>query len=349
MHPSRHRAGRNFRPCSLDVQSVAVETGHHGTHLCSGSSRKQKKIRGRSRIHGKGPAVLRIGLIGTENSHITHFTRFLNVELRHEDARAVGLAGGRSPRNLELSELGGIDLIVEEPSELVDHVDAGIVSTRDGARHLEHSRPLLEAGMPVLVDKPLATSVADATELLDIAERSGAVLLSCSALRFVPEIADFPPTAATGRLRHLHVTGPADPDSEYSGLFFYGIHLVETALEILGNPELPPAGEDGAGLGLHLERHGDTVVASLRITDIQVTLTFLRPTDDGQAPFHVTAAYEKAVIARDLTLGGDYNAPALDEFLTATRTGSTQRTRAQLLAPVAVLAAIAARFEDDAR
>ena len=103
--------------------------------------------------------MLRIGMIGTENSHITHFTRFLNVEQRHPGVRATALVGGRSERNLELAELGEIELIVDEPAELVGQVDAAIVSTRDGAKHLEHARPLLEAGTPVLVDKPLAASV----------------------------------------------------------------------------------------------------------------------------------------------------------------------------------------------
>lgn len=284
--------------------------------------------------------MLRIGLIGTENSHITHFTRFLNVEDRHPGTRAVALVGGRSERNQELAELGSIELIVEEPAELGDQVDAAIVSTRDGAKHLEHARPLLEAGKAVLVDKPLAASVEDAQELLALAERSGAVLLSCSALRFVPEVPLFTPTAETGGLRHLHVIGPADPDSEYSGLFFYGIHHVETALEILGNPTV----ELGA-LEVTAVRRGDTVVALLQIADTQVTLTFITPGEGTRVPFHTTAVYENAVNSHELTLGGDYNAPALAEFLGAIDAGTSSRTPQALLSPVVVLAAITASLE----
>lgn len=284
--------------------------------------------------------MLRIGLIGTENSHITHFTRFLNVEDRHPGTRAVALVGGRSERNQELAELGGIELIVEEPAELGDQVDAAIVSTRDGAKHLEHARPLLEAGKAVLVDKPLAASVEDAQELLALAEHSGAVLLSCSALRFVPEIPLFAPTAETGGLRHLHVVGAADPDSEYSGLFFYGIHHVETALEILGNPTVEPG-----ALEVISVRRGDTVVASLQIADTQVTLTFITPGEGTRVPFHATAVYENAVISHELTLGGDYNAPALAEFLGAVDAGTSSRTPQALLTPVAVLSAITASLE----
>ncbi|MBP2411199.1 Gfo/Idh/MocA family protein [Brachybacterium fresconis] len=288
----------------------------------------------------RGAAVLRIGMIGTENSHITHFTRFLNVEQRHPGVRAAALAGGRSERNLELAELGGIDLIVDKPAQLVDEVDAAIVSTRDGAKHLEDARPLLEAGKPVLVDKPLAASIEHAQELLRITEQNSALLLSCSALRFVPEIGHLVPTEKSGPLRHLHVIGPADPDSDYSGLFFYGIHHVEAALEILGDPEI-----DLAALDVRAVRRGDTVVATLRIADTEVTFTFVVPDAGSRVPFHATGIYQAAVVSRDLTLGGDYNAPALTEFLTAVETGSVSRSPGQLLAPVAVLSAISSALE----
>ena len=287
--------------------------------------------------------MLRIGMIGTENSHITHFTRFLNVEQRHPGIRATALAGGRSQRNQELAELGEIEVIVDEPAELVGQVDAAIVSTRDGAKHLEHARPLLEAGKPVLVDKPLAASVADARELLEIAEQNSALLLSCSALRFVPEIGHFKAdggTEASGPPRHLHVIGPADPDSEYSGLFFYGIHHVEAALEILGNPAVDPA-----SLDVRAVRRGDTAVASLRIADTEVTFTFVVPGAGSRVPFHATGIYQAAVVSRDLALGGDYNAPALTEFLTAIEAGTVSRSPEQLLAPVAVLSAISSALE----
>lgn len=279
--------------------------------------------------------MLRIGLIGTENSHITHFTRFLNVDRRHSDARATAIVGGRTGRNLELADLGDIELIVDDPVDLVGHVDAAIVSTRDGAKHLAHARPLLEAGAAVLVDKPLAASVTHAQELIAIAERNGALLTSSSALRFVPEIARFAQTEETGKLRHLNIIGPANPDSEHSGLFFYGIHHVEAALEILGNPTMDPAAID-----VTASRHRGTVVASFWVQDTQVTLTFVAPDGGSQVPFHATAAYRTGVISHELTLGEDYNAPALDEFLRAVRAGSSTRSNDQLLSPVAVLAAI---------
>ncbi len=276
----------------------------------------------------------RIGFIGTENSHVQHFIRFLNTERRHPGVTGAALVGGPTERNRELAAEGGIDLVVDEPADLVGKVDAAIVSTRDGARHLEHARPLLDAGLPVLVDKPLAASVEHADTLLESARENDALLVSCSALRFVPEMAELTAAEpARGPLRHVHVIGPADPDSEYSGLYFYGIHHVEAALEILGNPVVEH-------VDVRTRREGDTTVASCRIAGVEVTFTFITPGEDERVPFHATAAHTNAVVARELSLGPDYNAPALEEFLRTIDSGTPRLSNEQLRSPIVVLDAI---------
>ena len=279
-----------------------------------------------------------IGFIGTENSHTDHFIRFLNAEGRHPGFRAAALVGGASERNTTLA--AGNDLrIVEGPEDLLGTVDAAIISTRDGARHREQAEPLLRAGMPVLVDKPLATSVADAEAILAAAQASSAPLVSCSALRFVPQVAELT-EAGTHSLRHVSVTGPADPESPYSGLFFYGIHHVEAALEILGNPTVEPG-----SVHVHVRRQGDTTVAHTQLAGVQVTLTFVAPGDGHRVPFHASATRTDAVTARELTLGPDYNAPALARFVAAVDAGSSPTSPDDLLSPVAVLSAITAALE----
>lgn len=279
---------------------------------------------------------MRIGFIGTENSHVEHFIRFLNSEKRHPGVRAVALVGGRCERNLELAAAGNLNVIVDRPADLIGEVDAAIVSSRDGALHLDHARPLLEAGIPVLIDKPLAASVTDARELLEISQRHDARLVSYSALRFVPELTAFTlEHPERSGLRHLHVVGPADPDSPYSGLFFYGIHHVEAALEILGNPAVEPG-----SLEIAAKRRGNLIVASCLIADTEVTFTFLVPGSDHRPPFHVTGVFDNAVVARNITLGPDYNAPALAAFLQEVKRDATRLSPSQLLSPISITAAI---------
>ncbi|WP_168217701.1 Gfo/Idh/MocA family protein [Occultella kanbiaonis] len=281
--------------------------------------------------------MTRIGFIGTENSHTDHFIRFLNAEERHPGHRAAALVGGPNDRNAALAASGGIDLVVQAPEDLIGQVDAAIISTRDGALHRRQAEPLLAAGIPVLVDKPLATTTSDAAAILAAARAAAVPVFSGSALRYVPQVAQLRDGAAElGPLRHLHVVGPADPDSPYSGLAFYGIHHVEAALEILGNPVLAPGEVTPV-----VRRHGDTTTAVVRLGETEVTFTFVVPGDATRVPFHATAVRTNGVVARELVLDGDYNAPALAAFIGAIETGRSPVPDEHLLSPVVVLSAIA--------
>jgi predicted dehydrogenase len=54
--------------------------------------------------------------------------------------------------------------------------------------HLELSRPFLEQGLPVLIDKPFADHLEDAVEMVHLARRNRALLMSCSAMRYASEV-----------------------------------------------------------------------------------------------------------------------------------------------------------------
>ncbi|MCX5428394.1 Gfo/Idh/MocA family oxidoreductase [Streptomyces sp. NBC_00257] len=99
---------------------------------------------------------MRIGIVGTDNSHVDQIVRHLNVGKAGGDARVVALGGGRGRRNDALAAVGGIAAVVDEPAALIGLVDAVVVADRDGANHRQQAIPFLAAGLPVFVDKPLA-------------------------------------------------------------------------------------------------------------------------------------------------------------------------------------------------
>ncbi|MFE7331306.1 Gfo/Idh/MocA family protein [Streptomyces sp. NPDC057565] len=281
-------------------------------------------------------SVRRIGIIGTENSHAEHFVRFLNVEKRHPGNRVAALVGGRTGREEALCGAGGIDLVVEHPSDLIGHVDAAIVCSRDGRAHREQAEPLLRAGLPVFVDKPMATSVGDAQALVAAAEQAGVPLVSGSALRFVPGIQVLTEAAEQcGAIRHVALSGPADPESEYAGLFFYGIHLVEAALQLLGDPIVAPGSATTT-----VSRHGDTVVAVTRAADVFLTFAFVTPAGGEQTSFHATVTGTGGVRSAGLTLPPDYTAPPLARFIDACDRGEPLKDRAGLLSPIVLLQSV---------
>lgn len=280
--------------------------------------------------------MTRIGVVGTENSHVDHFIRFLNVENRHPDFTVTALAGGDSERNRTLAEAGQIDTIVETSADLVGQVDAAIISSRDGGLHAEQALPLIKAGIPVLVDKPLAASVEDSIAMLDAADESGKVLLSASAVRYTPEIPGLRDSSdSRGDTRFISVVGAADPDSEYAGLFFYGIHVVETALELTGDGEFGP---------VSVSRNDGSITATTQINDIDVAMTFVLKDDSGQVPFHATVVGRHGIDSTPLTLSKDYNAPVLQQFTEAVTSGQAPLSRTELLRPVELLDAIVSKL-----
>lgn len=70
-------------------------------------------------------------------------------------------------------------------TSLLDEVDAASIVVPTSL-HLKVGQPLLERGIPLLIEKPLAGNVADATKLVELAEQHGAVLQVGHVERFNP-------------------------------------------------------------------------------------------------------------------------------------------------------------------
>jgi predicted dehydrogenase len=265
---------------------------------------------------------VRIGIVGAESSHTGELLRLVNDERRVPGARVVAVV----PVDVD-ARAAGIDpaLVAGAPDELIGAVDAALVLTRDGATHRALAEPLLAAGLPVWVDKPFATTLADARAMIGVARRAGTLVWSRSALRFPAAVRRAARLDARGELRHLHLVGPADPASPYSGIAFYGIHLLEAAVEVLG-----PAGWAQAPMAV--QSTARAVVATTRLAGIPVTCTFVPPRAGGAIPFHVGAVTADRVVSEVVDLGRDYLFPAAEAFLAA-----TTQPDDDLLAPVGLV------------
>jgi len=77
--------------------------------------------------------------------------------------------------------------VVAKPEDVIGQVDAVIISTDDGDDHIRRVKPFIEAGLPVFVDKPMATNIADLRQFVQW-HKSGSVILSTSGMRYAPEM-----------------------------------------------------------------------------------------------------------------------------------------------------------------
>lgn len=275
---------------------------------------------------------MRIGIIGTENSHGDHIIEHLNVRKAGGEARIVALSGGRSDRNETLAAAGDIDQIVDQATDLLGLVDAVIITDRHGGLHREHVIPFLAEGLPVFVDKPLACTVQDAQAIIDAALAHDAPLTSSSAVRWVADTdALAARTALSGPPLVVVTSGPADPASEYGGIFFYGIHPVDVALRLA-------PGEISA---VRTDSTGDVVTASFTAGPTRVVVNFVKPDGAHQIPFHGMTITRDAISEQTLTLDAHYCVPGLEAFLEMARTRKPPISYADLLRPIQVLEAVA--------
>lgn len=152
-----------------------------------------------------------------------------------------------------------IPRVVASPGEVMGEVDAVLIATDDGFDHVRRARPFVEAGMPVFVDKPMATSLEELRTFVEW-ERSGAKILSSSSLRFAPELDQIlPGLADLGTLRWI--SGITVKTWER-----YGIHLLEPIIRIAG-----PGIES-----VRLESHRNIEIAHLiHRSGLQITVPVL--------------------------------------------------------------------------
>lgn len=101
-------------------------------------------------------------------------------------AAVVGVVDPDLPRASAIAELIGARAVASLDEILAD-IDAAIVATPSDL-HLPVGIALIEAGKHVLIEKPIATVVADAERLVDAASRTRITLMSGHVERFNPAV-----------------------------------------------------------------------------------------------------------------------------------------------------------------
>jgi len=192
-------------------------------------------------------APLRLGLIGLDTSHVVEFTKILNDPTRPDHvpgARVVAAFKGGSPDvaqsanrierfTAEVTGTWGVEL-VDSIEGLCARVDAVLLTSVDGRKHLAQAGPVLAAHRRVFIDKPLAGSLREAREIARLSRETGTPFFSCSSERFLPELAALKASPDLGALMGAATHGPCPIETYVPDLFWYGIHAVEMLYALMG-------------------------------------------------------------------------------------------------------------------
>ncbi|NYJ07192.1 Gfo/Idh/MocA family protein [Petropleomorpha daqingensis] len=191
---------------------------------------------------------MRWGIVGPGRIAETVMADFPLVE----GAEVVAVASRSASRAEDFARRHGIGRAYGSYGQLLDdpEIDVLYIATTS-AQHHAIAVAALRAGKSVLVEKPLALTLAGAEEILDAASKAGRFAMEGVWMRFHPAIArlrDLLAQAAIGDVRALHITAglplPTDPaDRFYNAalgggvLLDVGVYAVSLAQMILGAPD----------------------------------------------------------------------------------------------------------------
>ena len=270
---------------------------------------------------------IRIGIIGAENSHTAGYGKLFNIDKTFPGISVDYVWGETDAFAENAARKGQIPTIVKDPLEMMGKIDALIVDHRHAKHHLDAALPFVRAKVPTFVDKPFCYRVDRGNAFLRTAREHGTPVTSFSSVGQSDKVKDMRAQfAAMDGIQHVVIHGPADIVSIYGGIFFYGVHIVQPMLNILG--------EDVERV--RINRNGTKATASvLFASGLIATLIFTKERSRGT--YVITKGGLRAIEARV-----QETAPPKHyrDMVAMFRTGEEPRSHASILKCVAVLQAL---------
>jgi hypothetical protein len=184
--------------------------------------------------------IFKLGIIGTDTSHASAFANLLNGGTVPGAKIVAAYKGGsadiESSRTRvdnyakELQTKWGVEMVDDIPT-LASKVDGILLLSIDGRTHLSQFRAALAAKKPVFIDKPLASTLADAREIARLAKDAGVPWFSASSLRYSEIVSS---VAGPGILGAM-TWGPGPLEEHHQlDLSWYAVHPIEILFTLMG-------------------------------------------------------------------------------------------------------------------
>ncbi len=245
--------------------------------------------------------MIRIGIVGAENTHSYSVAATLNINKAVPGAAVVAIWGETDEFAKTAAKKGQIPLIVKKPTDMIGQVDAIMVDHRHAKLHLPAAEAFLEKKLPLFIDKPFSYRLAEGKAFLAKARKLGVPVTSFSAIPHQQSFATMmQKVRKAGEVRAVSSIGPADIKSPWGGIFFYGVHQVDMLIEAFG-PEIVAVSTDGGILSDKLAFDADPYLMGTRCF-VKMFKTGKEPFTHSRilSPIAVLEAMEKAVTSGKL-------------------------------------------------
>lgn len=271
---------------------------------------------------------IRIGIIGAENSHTRGFGKLFNIDKSFPGVEVKYVWGETEAFAKDAMERGAIPNMVKDPKEMMGKIDALIVDHRHAKYHLDAAAPFVKEGIPTFVDKPFCYRLEEGRKFLEMAKKAGTPVTSYSSIAHSAATMDIrEQLQELGKINQLMRSGPVELDSEYGGVFFYGVHIVQPLLYMFDQKvEKVRITQNGENSGANLV-FDNGMLASLVFTTKKYGWQTFVETDEG--------IIELKSRVEDSKPGKNYV-----DMVEMFRTGKEPRSYESILEGVAVLEAL---------
>jgi predicted dehydrogenase len=198
-------------------------------------------------VHAAEPGkIIRAGIVGTTTSHVQAFTGAINSPDATGDLADIkivaGFTGGikDNPSSWDRREKYSDFLreqgctIYDTIEEMMKHVDVVLLESVDGRPHLEQAKPVIAAGKPLFIDKPMGGSLADVIEIFRLAKEAGVPCFSSSSLRYSSEFQAMRNESPIGDIIGCAAYSPCSLEEHHPDFFWYGVHGMEILFTVMG-------------------------------------------------------------------------------------------------------------------
>ncbi|MEM8830472.1 MAG: Gfo/Idh/MocA family oxidoreductase [Cyanobacteria bacterium P01_G01_bin.19] len=183
--------------------------------------------------HKQKSQPLKMGVIGVGNMG-RHHARVLSLL---KDIELVGVCDSNFARGIEIASQYRTHFY-ENYEELLPHVDAVCIAVPTKLHH-EVGSKCLKAGVHILIEKPIAASIAEAESLVNLAAETGCILQVGHIERFNPAFTELNKVIQTEEILALeaHRLSPySNRANDVSVVLDLMIHDIDLLLELSASP-----------------------------------------------------------------------------------------------------------------
>lgn len=183
--------------------------------------------------HRHHPDPIRVGVIGVGNMG-QHHTRVLSLL---KDVELVGVADINVERGLDTASKYRVRFF-EDYHDLLPHVDAVCIAVPTRLHHAV-GMTCLQAGVHVLIEKPIAASIAEAESLVNAAAESHCILQVGHIERFNPAFQELSKVLKTEEILALEaqrMSPYSNRANDVSVVLDLMIHDIDLLLELASSP-----------------------------------------------------------------------------------------------------------------